>query len=230
MSDTRPRQLRRGRREPRWLAGVPHEHRSGCGLVPVCATKRRRRSFSLALDNGSRAQTRRCQRSSVSGRTKKAPQRRCGSTRLSAASSSRSCGSNRGRPTCRRKIDSSWRRTRISTSFSRSPRATSAINSSSRNTTKYRDDTSKGDLQQTGTPTLPAASPAYACNPIGFLHPTRLPPRAGVSLRRRDLLGGLIHESETVVPTIVVRLELQLRRVSPLGHSGETRRMICQAT
>jgi hypothetical protein len=39
----------------------------------------------------------------------------------------------------------------------------------------YRADTSKGDLQQTGTPDATAASAALVTHPIGFLHPTRSP-------------------------------------------------------
>src|SRR5262249_7839305 len=96
-----------------------------------------------------------CQRGRVSGRTENGCQLCRGRSRPSAASSSRSCGSNRGRPSCRRRIDSSCRSTRISSSFARSPRAKSTINSSSRTTTTYNPETSKGDLQQTATPTLP---------------------------------------------------------------------------
>jgi hypothetical protein len=51
------------------------------------------------------------------------------------------------------------------------PRPTSTINSSSRQTTMYTTDTSKGDLQQTGTPDATAASAALAPHAIGFLHP-----------------------------------------------------------
>jgi hypothetical protein len=45
---------------------------------------------------------------------------------------------------------SSWRSTRISSSFARSQCPTSTINSSRRQTTMYSADTGKGDLQQTG--------------------------------------------------------------------------------
>jgi hypothetical protein len=46
---------------------------------------------------------------------------RRGSTPLSAASTSRSRVADRGLLTCRRRIDSSWRSTRISSSLERSP-------------------------------------------------------------------------------------------------------------
>src|SRR5262249_3029701 len=49
-------------------------------------------------------------------------------------------------------IESSWRSTRISSSFARAPHPTSTINSSSRQTTTYKAETSKSDLQQSGTP------------------------------------------------------------------------------
>jgi hypothetical protein len=52
-----------------------------------------------------RATSLRCQQSSVSGLTRNAFQARRGSIRLSAARSSRSCGSNRGCRTWRRRID-----------------------------------------------------------------------------------------------------------------------------
>jgi hypothetical protein len=39
-------------------------------------------------------------------------------------------------------------------------------------TTTYRQETSKGDLQQTGTPTLPPPNQFVVPHPIEFLHPT----------------------------------------------------------
>jgi hypothetical protein len=71
-----------------------------------------------------RAMSWRCQRSSVSGVNGKAAQAARGSERLSAASSARSACVRRGLEGCRRRIASSWRRTRISNSFER--RGTSA--------------------------------------------------------------------------------------------------------
>jgi hypothetical protein len=62
--------------------------------------------------------------SGVAGVTEK-PSHALRSARLSAASSARSAGSNRGRFACRRRIVSSWRKARISSSFDRSERATS---------------------------------------------------------------------------------------------------------
>jgi hypothetical protein len=81
------------------------------------------------------ATSRRCQRRIVSGRTRNTLHERRGSTRLNAASTSRACGSNRGRPTCRRRTDNSWRSTRISNSFERSPRASNTTSANSRQAT-----------------------------------------------------------------------------------------------
>ena len=54
-----------------------------------------------------RATRRRCQRSRVTGRTKKLAQRRLGSRREAAARKIRSASDSSGRVTCRRRIDSS---------------------------------------------------------------------------------------------------------------------------
>ena len=118
-----------------------------------------------------RATSRRCQRSNVSGRTENTFQLRRGRCRLSAASSTRSRSSNRGCPTCRRRTDSSCRSTRISNSFARSRRPSSTTNSSTRQTTMYKAETSKGDLQQTGTPTLPPAQQPSCLSRSGFCTP-----------------------------------------------------------
>src|SRR6266540_5790559 len=69
------------------------------------------------------ATRRRCQRSSVSGLTRKHDQRERGRVRLSAASGARSAGWSLGRDTCRRSTASWWRSTRISRSLAVSPRA-----------------------------------------------------------------------------------------------------------
>src|SRR5262249_41427202 len=58
-------------------------------------------------------------------------------------------------PDLARRVDNSWRSTRISSSLARSSRPRSTTNSSRRQTTTYKADKSKGDLQRTGTPTLP---------------------------------------------------------------------------
>jgi hypothetical protein len=63
-----------------------------------------------------RAIMRCCQRSNVSGRTGNTLHERRGATRLSAANTSRSDDSNRGRPACRRRMATSCRSTRISSS------------------------------------------------------------------------------------------------------------------
>jgi hypothetical protein len=70
-----------------------------------------------------RATSPRCHRSSVLGVTKNEPQRERGSSRLAAASRSRSLGRNCGRPACRRSTDNSCRRTTISSSLKPSDRA-----------------------------------------------------------------------------------------------------------
>jgi hypothetical protein len=46
-------------------------------------------------------------------------------------------------------------------SFTRSPRAISTTSSNSRRTRTYSDDTSKGDLHQTGTPDATSASAVW---------------------------------------------------------------------
>jgi hypothetical protein len=83
------------------------------------------------------AMSSRCQRSSVSGLIGKAAQPGRASVRLSAASSVRSACVSFGREVCRRRIASSCRRTRISSSFERRGRAschTSANRSGQRDT------------------------------------------------------------------------------------------------
>jgi hypothetical protein len=71
------------------------------------------------------ATSRRCQRGSVSGWTKKQDQRDLGSARLTAASSAQSAGSSLGHGVWRRRTVRWWRRTRISRSLAASPRAIS---------------------------------------------------------------------------------------------------------
>src|SRR6266542_3937653 len=55
---------------------------------------------------------------------------------------------------CRRRIESSCRSTRISSSFDLGDRQQSVINSNRRRTTKYASDHNTRDLHQTGKPTL----------------------------------------------------------------------------
>ena len=71
---------------------------------------------------------RRCQPSRVSGLTPNTGHLDLGSLRLNAARSARSAGRNRGRATCRRRIRSSWRRTRISSAWPPSDRLSKAMN------------------------------------------------------------------------------------------------------
>ena len=66
-----------------------------------------------------------------------------GNERLSDASSARSARVNCGRVDCRRRITSSWRRTRISTSFERRGRPSSHTRANRFRTTRYRSDQSK---------------------------------------------------------------------------------------
>ncbi len=115
--------------------------------------------------------------------------------RLNAASKSRSCVSKRGRRTWRRRIDSSWRSTRISSSLARSLRPSSTTNSSRRQTTMYRPDASKGDLQQTGDADATAASAALALHLIEYLHP-----RAALATELRGESGATISRSLSEPP------------------------------
>ena len=76
--------------------------------------------------------------------TRNARHERRGITRLSAASNSRSLSVSCGRRACRRRIDNSWRKTRISSSFERSPRASNRTSANSRQATTQTNDTSAG--------------------------------------------------------------------------------------
>jgi hypothetical protein len=58
-------------------------------------------------------------------------------------------------------------------SFACSRRPSSTTSSSERQKTTYKEDTGKGDLQQTGTPTLAPPHQPLCAHPIRFLHPTR---------------------------------------------------------
>ena len=105
-----------------------------------------------------RATSRRCQHKSVSGLTTNAPHKRRGNTRLSAVNSSRSSGVNRGRFTCRRRIDSSRRNTKISSSFERSPRPTSTTNSIRRQESAYTNETTEKTSDRREPEATPPAS------------------------------------------------------------------------
>ena len=87
-----------------------------------------------------RATSWRCQRSSVSGLTGNPAHAARGSERLSAASTLRSAGVSFGCRPCRRSIASSWRNTRISSSFERRGRASSR---------RARTDSAQRDTQTT---------------------------------------------------------------------------------
>jgi TfoX N-terminal domain len=85
----------------------------------------------------------RCQRSSVSGLTEKPAQAVRGSEQLSDANSVRSARVSFGRDVCRRRIASSCRRTRISSSFERRGRPSSHTSANRLRTTRYTNDQSK---------------------------------------------------------------------------------------
>jgi len=137
--------------------------------------------------------------------------------RLNAASTSRSPGSNCGLFTCRRKTSNSWRSTRISSSFERSPRPSSTTSANNRQTTTYTSDTSKDNLHQTGHAEANAQSAVHAppppvrpsfCTPrhrphrsLNLAPPEPSEPRVHAvrahdpsAIQRRDRLGGPIHE------------------------------------
>jgi hypothetical protein len=87
--------------------------------------------------------------------TEKADQVRRGNARLNAAKNTRSASRSRGRRCCRRRIESSCRNTRISSSFDPDERQQMTLSWNKRRTTKYANDHSTRDLQQTGKATLP---------------------------------------------------------------------------
>jgi hypothetical protein len=85
----------------------------------------------------------RCQRSSASGLIGKTGHTGRGTERLSDASSARSARVSFGRAVCRRRIASSCRRTRISSSFERRGRPSSHTSANRLRTTRYTNDQSK---------------------------------------------------------------------------------------
>jgi hypothetical protein len=93
----------------------------------------------------------RCQRSSVSGLIGKTAQAGRASERLSDASSARSARVSFGREVCRRRIASSCRRTRTSTSFERRGRPSSQTSANRFRTTRYTNDQSKTALPRSTT-------------------------------------------------------------------------------
>src|SRR5438046_1833967 len=102
----------------------------------------------------------RCQRSNVSGLNENAAQAARGNERLSAASSARSARVSLGLDHCRRRIASSWRRTRISNSFERRGRPSSHTSANTFRTTRYTNDQSKQPSVEHGKrdePSEPAA-------------------------------------------------------------------------
>src|SRR4029450_7202971 len=136
-----------------------------------------------------RATNRWCQRRSVRGLTEKADQVRRGNARLNAAKNTRSASRSCGRRSCRRRIESSCRNTRISSSFDPDERQQMTISWNKRRTTKYANDHSTRDLQQTGKATLtgryldntdrsdrvfePHALAGLACEGDGIFRPPR---------------------------------------------------------
>jgi hypothetical protein len=125
-------------------------------LYPQCGFSRARRRISVRSDGWSggrpglvceyvqrRAMSWRCQRSSVSGFTGNLIHAARGSERLNAASSARSARVSLGCAPCRRRIASSWRRTRISSSFERRGRPSSHTSANRFRTTRETNDQSK---------------------------------------------------------------------------------------
>jgi hypothetical protein len=109
------------------------------------------------------------QRRSVAGVTSNASQTRRGSARLSAASKILSRGENRGLLTCRRRIESSWRNTRISSSFDRLLRARAAGRQPRTPATapgglRARD----ADATPSASPNGPALQARRVCAPLGL--------------------------------------------------------------
>src|SRR6266508_3368466 len=132
-------------------------------LYPQCGFSRARRRISS-----------RCQRSSVSGLNENADQGVCGSKRLSDASSARSARVSFGREACRRRIASSWRRTRISKSFERGDLPSSHTSANRFRTTRYANDQSKqpspdyGKSAEPSEPDNPREDADEFANPTGL--------------------------------------------------------------
>src|SRR6266542_2294591 len=124
-------------------------------LYPQCGFSPARRRMSSRSERSSggrpglrfgyvqrRAMSWRCQRSSVSGLNEKLAHAVWWSERLSDASSARSARVSFGREPCRRRIASSWRRTRISNSFERRGRPSSHTSANRFRTARYANDQS----------------------------------------------------------------------------------------
>ena len=139
-------------------AGLPGR---GCGHVHMRLTRRR------------------CQPSRVSGLTPNTGHLDLGSIRLKAARRARSAGRNRGRATCRRRICSSWRRTRISSALQPSGRISKVMNASTLRSPRQTNDQSnrrppnldhvvRRHLTDPNMTSRKGSQPG----PIEFLHPT----------------------------------------------------------
>src|SRR6266511_1907314 len=156
-------------------------------LYPQCGFSRARRRISSRSERSSggrpclrceyvhrRAISWRCQRSSVSGLNENADQGVCGSKRLSDASSARSARVSFGREACRRRIASSWRRTRISKSFERRGLPRSHTSANRFRTTRYANDQSKqpspdyGKSAEPSEPDNPREDADEFANPTGL--------------------------------------------------------------
>jgi hypothetical protein len=155
-------------------------------LYPQCGFSRASRRISSRSERSSgrrpglrceyvhrRARSWRCQRSSVSGLNENADQAVCGSERLSDASSARSARVSFGREACRRRIASSWRRTRISKSFERRGLPRSHTSANRLRTTRYANDQSKqpspdyGKSAEPSEPDNPREDADEFANPTG---------------------------------------------------------------
>jgi hypothetical protein len=136
-------------------------------------------------------------RSSIRGLTEKADQVRRGSARLNADKNTRSASRSCGRRACRRKIESSCRSTRISSSFDSGDRQQRTITSNRRRTTKYASDHSTRGPPPDGE--ADATRPLPLCDPpdqvTEFSNPTRL---------RRHVSWGQLEAREDRNPFHVV--------------------------
>jgi hypothetical protein len=151
-------------------------------LYPQCGFSSVRRRISSRSERSSggrpgvrcqyvhrRAISWRCQRSSVSGLIGKTVQAGWASERLSDASSARSARVSFGREVWRRRIASSCRRTRISSSFERRGRPSSHTSANRFRTTRYTNDQSKqpswGTQTQSRTESGRFAGRSNKCTP-----------------------------------------------------------------
>jgi hypothetical protein len=153
------------------------------------------------------------------------PPRATRSTRLSAASSSRSPGVNCGLLTCRRRIDSSWRNTRISNSFERSPRrrpeflhptgrVAGGYSSAPRRSRASRARRRSAGGPNAGSP-APAVAPTPELPPTAAAVPADRPAVATSDAQVSDANGGASAESPDARSAMSVAGGQQRRQAMP---------------